>query len=426
MISRISRVGAAVAVAAASVLSAPVCVSYADPVAGVEGYVPAPTPDTDDCPHRVHTPPAIDESEAVQPGHTTPTALPVPTPAVGGAKLAGCGVVADPKAGDVPANLTSAGWLIADLDTGTVIAAKDPHGRYRPASTIKTLLALTAMKELNLDTVVTGTTDDYGIEGDSCGIGPGGTYTVRELLTGLLMVSGNDCANALARELGGRDQTLTKMNAEAKAIGAVDTRAASPSGLDAPGMSTSPFDLALIFREAMRNADFRHMISLTEFTFPGFPALKDVPGDKAHPGYMMATSNALLRDGYPGMLGGKTGFTDDALKTFVAGVERNGKRLVIVQMAGLTVAGDTYVQQAQRMIDYGFAAPAGTSVGSLAHRGDNAHSPFSPAPEPESAASDEPAHTGRTALIVIVTILAAVAASGGAVLRKRATRPGTD
>ncbi len=421
MISNITRMGTVLTVAAAAVL-APAAVASADPIAGVDGYVAVPTPDTDDCPHRVHTPPAIDESEVVAPGATTPAPLPVPTPAVGGAKLAGCGVVADPRAGDVPANLTSAGWLIADLDSGEVIAAKDPHGRYRPASTIKTLLALTALRELDLDTVVVGTLDDYGIEGDSCGIGPDGRYTVRQLLTGLLMVSGNDCANALARELGGRDQTITKMNTVAASIGARDTRAASPSGLDAPGMSTSPFDLAVIFREAMRDADFRHMISLTTFEFPGFPALKSVPGDKPHPGYTMGTSNALLRDGYPGMLGGKTGFTDDALKTFVAGVERNGRRLVIVQMAGLTVAGDTYVQQAERMIDYGFAAPPDVSVGSLATV-DNAHSPFDPQPSHASdrADSDDVSHLGFWALGGILIVIAAIAVAARMAARRRSS-----
>ncbi|MCF8590347.1 D-alanyl-D-alanine carboxypeptidase family protein [Gordonia liuliyuniae] len=329
-------------------------------------FVPAAHPDTADCPHQVHTPPAVDTSEAVAPGETTPTPLPVPTPAVGGEKLSGCDVVHDPAAGPLPTNLTSAGWLIADLDSGDVIAAKDPHGRYRPASTVKVLLALTVLDELDLDTTVTGTLNDYGMEGDSCGIGPGGKYTVRDLLTGLLMVSGNDCANALARELGGHDQTLAAMNAKAASLGAKDTRATTPSGLDAAGMSTSPYDEALIFRDAMANETFRHIVSLTTYPFPGFPPLKDVPGDKPHPGYTMGTSNTLLRDGFPGMLGGKTGYTDDALKTFVGAVERAGRTLLIVQMYGVNQLDNLYSDQAVRLLDYGFAAPAGTSIGSLA------------------------------------------------------------
>ncbi len=369
---------------------------------------PAPTPVTDHCPNRVNTPPAVDTSEVVAPGETTPAPLPVPTPAVGGEELSGCGVVADPAAGPVPANLTSAGWLIADLDSGEIIAAKDPHGRYRPASTIKILLALTVLDELDLTTPVTGTLADYTMEGDSCGMGPDGTYTTGDLLTGLLMVSGNDCANALARELGGYDEALVKMNAEAAALGARDTRAATPSGLDAAGMSTSPYDLGLLFREAMQHPDFRHIVSLKTYPFPGFPKLKDVPGDKDHPGYTMGTSNTLLRDGYPGVLGGKTGYTDDALKTFVGAVQRDDRRLLIVQMAGLTVPGDSYDDQAVRMIDYGFAAPPGTTIGSLASAGTQPGSPHAAGAAEGSTGSDEASGWGLLSLAGLAAVVAIV------------------
>ncbi|MGO3326032.1 serine hydrolase [Gordonia sp. (in: high G+C Gram-positive bacteria)] len=389
------------ALLAAVSLALPGAVAHADP-----GFVPAPHTDTAGCPHKVHTPPAVDTSEAVQPGSTTPTPLPVATPAVGGDALAGCDVVADPAAGPLPANLTSAGWLIADLDSGDVIAAKDPHGRYRPASTIKVLLATTALDELDLEKKVTGTVEDYHAEGDSCGIGPGGTYTVRDLLTGLVMVSGNDCANAIARELGGHDATLATMNAKAAALGAKDTRAASPSGLDAAGMSTSPYDEALIFRHAMNDDTFRQMISLPTYQFPGFPPLADVPGDKPHPGYTMGTSNALLRDGYPGMLGGKTGYTDDALKTFVGAVERDGRILLVVQMYGVNQLNNLYSDQAARMLDYGFAAPAGTSVGTLV----DPHTPEHH--DARAAEHNDDAHWGllSAAGIAIVVVIVGFAA----------------
>ncbi|MFW0784344.1 serine hydrolase [Gordonia sp. CPCC 206044] len=327
---------------------------------------PVTTPVTDHCPHRTGTPPAVDESEVVAPGSATPAPLPVPSTPVGGAPLAGCGVVADPASGPVPARMTAAGWLIADLDSGAVIAAKDPHGRYRPASTIKVLLAMVALDELDLDTVVVPTPEDWGAEGDSCGMGPGGHYTNRDLLTGLLVVSGNDCANALARELGGIDVTLAKMNDKARSLHALDTRAASVSGLDAAGMSTSPYDLAVIFREAMRNNTFRELIAMPTYRFPGYPRRADVPGDKDHPSYLMQTSNQLLLEGYPGMVGGKTGYTDDARKTFVGVTERDGRRIVIVQMFGLTVEADSYWDQAKAMFDYGFRAPPGITLGSLA------------------------------------------------------------
>ncbi|MET9199750.1 D-alanyl-D-alanine carboxypeptidase family protein [Gordonia sp. NPDC003585] len=370
-----------------------------------------PTPVTDHCPHKVKTPPAVDASEVVQPGATTPPPLPVPKPAVGGERLAGCGLVADPAAGPVPPGLTSAGWLVADLESGHVIAAKDPHGRYRPASTIKVLLALVALRDLDLDAVVEPTVEDWSTEGDSCGMGPGGHYTTRDLLTGLLMVSGNDCANALARSLGGREQALTKMNELAASLGAHDTRAASPSGLDAAGMSTSPYDLALLYRQAMRNNTFREMIAKPTYRFPGYPPRPDIPGDKPHPAYDMYTTNHLLLEGYPGALGGKTGYTDDALKTFVGAVQRNGRTLVIVQMYGLSVGGSMYWDQAKSLLDYGFRAAPTVSVGSLVEA-TPAPAASTPAARPEVTQRAGPSSdsTGSTSVQVLIGLVAALAA----------------
>ncbi|MFW0796081.1 D-alanyl-D-alanine carboxypeptidase family protein [Gordonia sp. CPCC 205515] len=375
---------------------------------------PTTTPVTDHCPHRIGTPLPVDESEVVAPGSPTPTPLPVPDPPLGGERLGECGVVADPSLGPVPVRLTSAAWLVADLDTGEIIAAKDPHGRYRPASTIKVLLALVALEELDLDTVVPPMPEDWSSEGDLCGMGPGGHYTNRDLLTGLLIVSGNDCAHALARELGGVEATLAKMNDKAKELGALDTRAASPSGLDAAGMSTSPYDLAVLFREAMRDPTFRELIAMPTHQFPGYPKRPDVPGDTDHPAYLMQTSNQLLLEGYPGMLGGKTGYTDDAKKTFVGVTERNGRRILIVQMYGLTVVDDNYWDQAKSLFDYGFRAPQGVAVGSLdATAASVSASPTTTtaadAPQQTSAAgTDQPTQWSMRVLLGLVAALVAV------------------
>ncbi|MGC5254861.1 D-alanyl-D-alanine carboxypeptidase family protein [Gordonia sp. DT218] len=397
-------------------LLCPSAAAYAVPVP-----VPVTTPVTDHCPHKVATPPAVDTSEVVAPGAPVPSPLPVPDPPVGGARLAGCGVVAEPGAGQVPGRLTSAGWLIADLDTGKIIAAKDPHGRYRPASTVKVLLALVVLDAIDrgtmdLDAVVTATPADWSAEGDSCGMGPGGHYTIRDLVTGLIVVSGNDCADALTRQLGGVDATLAAMNDKAHSLLALDTHASTPSGLDAAGMSTSPYDLALIYREAMHDSLFRELIGLRDYRFPGYPKRPDVPGDKDHPGYLMQTSNQLLLDGYAGMLGGKTGYTDDARKTFVGATERDGRRVVIVQMYGLTVESDSYWDQAESMYDYGFRAPTGTEVGLLV-----TSSTGRPAPATTATATPDPAqamsatgtdHPDRWSIRILVGLCAALIAIG--------------
>ena len=90
-------------------------------------------------------------------------------------------------------------WIVADMDTGQVLAGRDMDVAHPPASTIKTLLALTALDELpNLDATVVGTEADTQVECNCAGIKPGGTYTARNLLDAVLLVSGNDAANALA------------------------------------------------------------------------------------------------------------------------------------------------------------------------------------------------------------------------------------
>src|SRR5690625_6801833 len=137
---------------------------------------------------------------------------------------------------------------------------KDPHGRYRPASILKVLLALAAIEELDLKKVVIGTDEDAAIDGSAVGLGPGGRYTVEQLLQGLLMASGNDAAHALAQQLGGDEETLTKINTLATDLGARSTFAASYSGLDAPGMSTSAADMALLYTEAFKNPTFARMV----------------------------------------------------------------------------------------------------------------------------------------------------------------------
>ena len=113
---------------------------------------------------------------------------------------------------------------------------KDPHGCYRPASIIKVLLALTVINELPLNQQVPVSAESAGQEGSAAGIGEGGDYTVEDLLTGLLLSSGNDCAHALAQALGGDELTLGKINALAQRLGMHDTRATSYSGLDSAGI----------------------------------------------------------------------------------------------------------------------------------------------------------------------------------------------
>ncbi|HLU53870.1 MAG TPA: D-alanyl-D-alanine carboxypeptidase family protein [Pseudonocardia sp.] len=322
------------------------------------------------CPDQQVPPgPPVEEEQADPP----PAPLPWPPEPVGGPQLGACGRIG-PDGGP---ELTAESWVLADLDTGAVLAAQAPHARHRPASTLKVLTALTAIRSLNPDQVVQGTAEDQAIEGSKAGIGPGGQYTVRQLLAGLLLNSGNDTAQALARAMGGDAAMIAKMTEIAREVGALDTRPATPSGLDGPGMASSAYDLALLFRVAMREPLFAETIRLRSIPFPGYAD---------HPGFVLYNSSKLLAN-YEAAIGGKTGFTQAARHTLVAAAERDGRRLVIALMRGEQSPVPMW-KQGMRLLEWGFELPATTpAVGHLVDRAPAPPEPPAPPPAADQAAA---------------------------------------
>ncbi|MCB0931189.1 MAG: serine hydrolase [Mycobacterium sp.] len=319
-----------------------------------------PAPGPDPCPYKVSTPPAVDSSEIPTAGDP-PLPLPVPASPIGGDALSGCGVVTAAGTPPVPGDVSAEAWLVADLDSGDVIAARDPHGRHRPASIVKVLLAMQVINELPLNKVIEGTQEDANAEGTKVGVDVGGRYTVNDLLHGLLMHSGNDAAHSLAVALGGMDVAMAKINTLATKLGGHDTRAATPSGLDGPGMSTSAYDMGLFYRYAFGNETFANIVATRTYNFPGHPAK---PGEDAdHPGYELENDNKLLLN-YPGAMGGKTGYTDDAGQTFVGAANHDGRRLVTVLLKGSRQPIAPWEQSAH-LLDYGFATAPDTRIGNL-------------------------------------------------------------
>jgi D-alanyl-D-alanine carboxypeptidase (penicillin-binding protein 5/6) len=290
---------------------------------------------------QVPSPPAAREEIGVP----APSPLPWPAEPVGGAALGACGDVG----AAAPATVTAASYVLADLDTGAVLAARAPHERQRPASTLKLLTSLVALRTLDPDQVVDGTAEDLRVDGSKVGIGPGGRYTVRELMQGLLLNSGNDAAAALARAMGGDAATVLAMSDAARALGALDTRPATPSGLDGPGMATSAYDLALVFRAVMRQPLFAATTATRQVPFPGY-------GD--HPGFVVSNTNQFLPR-YAGAIAGKAGFTDAARHTLVVAAQRGGRRLLVVLVRGEQQPVPLW-RQAAALMDEGFVLPAGT------------------------------------------------------------------
>jgi D-alanyl-D-alanine carboxypeptidase (penicillin-binding protein 5/6) len=240
----------------------------------------------------------------------------------------------------VPAGPARA-WLVADMISGRILGGNDPYGRYAPASTIKALLAMVVLDQLNPDAAVRATPSSTDVECSCVGLVPGATYTTRQLLDALMMVSGNDAANLLGEMLGGPQAAVAKMNAKAALLGAVNTGAGSPSGLDGPGWEsvTTAQDLAVIYRAALTYPLLVQILHQSTALFPdGAGGLKTI-----------ASQDRLLPS-YPGYIGGKTGYTNLAQETYVAIAQRDGRRLIAVLLYG----NDELWDQGRALLDWGF------------------------------------------------------------------------
>jgi len=233
-------------------------------------------------------------------------------------------------------------WLVADMVSGAMLGGRDAYGAYAPASTIKPLLAMVVLDQLRPDAAARANQSHAQVECSCAGLVPGQVYTVRQLLDGLLLVSGNDAANMLADMVGGYPVAVARMNAKAAALGARSTRANSPSGLDGPGLESvsSPHDLAVIYRAALRYPLLVEIMHQRAALFP------DGRGGTRQ----IANQDGLLST-YPGFIGGKTGFTNLARQTYVAMAQRGARRLVAVLM----YSSDDLEDQARSVLDWGFS-----------------------------------------------------------------------
>jgi len=248
---------------------------------------------------------------------------------VGGAQLARAGVIVNLEPGvPAPPAMPGASFLIADMDTGQILAARAPHAPRLPASTLKTLTALTLIPRLDANTKIMVKPEDVRVEGSRFGILAGTAYGVPTLFQGLLMASGNDAAYTLARANHSVAVTLAQMNATAAGLGAFDTVAKDPSGLDKPGQTSSAYDLALIGRAAMKLPSFRTYVSTRTASVPGGRS----GVGKTLPGFKISNHNTLLYN-YDGAIGIKNGYTIAARQTFIGAATRQGKTYIVTEMA---------------------------------------------------------------------------------------------
>jgi D-alanyl-D-alanine carboxypeptidase (penicillin-binding protein 5/6) len=232
--------------------------------------------------------------------------------------------------------------ILVDIDSNTILWQQDAHAQLPPASTTKVLTALVALANFDPDRLVTVMPDAVHLAWDESrmGLAAGQTLTVRELLTGMLLVSGNDAANALADDTVGMERFVGAMNAQVTALGLHDSHFTTPVGLDDPGQYSSAYDLAVIGTAAVRRfAVLRDIVAMRT---------ADLTATPGHPDFSLRSINQLLSM-YPAAVGIKPGWTGSAGYCEVAMAVRDGHRLISVL---LNAPYD--FSQSRRLLDWGF------------------------------------------------------------------------
>jgi D-alanyl-D-alanine carboxypeptidase len=247
-------------------------------------------------------------------------AEPTPAPAV------------PPVSRGIPApEVRASAAVVIDEASGAILYALDAHRPLPPASLTKIATAVTVLEAGGLDDEVDTEPDilrHLRLDSTSMGLEPGDRFTVRELLHGLLIASGNDAAEELAEhEAGSQEGLVARMNALVARLGLQSTHFTDTHGLGGPGHYSSAYDMAMLARFAMTFPLFREIVAHEEYVARGSRELE------------LLNPNPLL--GYTeGVDGVKTGYTEEAGRTYVASVTRGGHRVYVVLFNAQTRASD--------------------------------------------------------------------------------------
>ncbi len=297
---------------------------------------------------------------------TTPSATPpAGMSTVGGARLGQPGTQVNLASGVpvLPKELSARSWIVADAESGEVLAAHNAHWRLAPASTLKMLFADTLLPKWPKTTQHTVRVSDLagvGSGSSMVGIKEEETYTVHELWLGVFLRSGNDAVHVLAAMNDGVENTVREMNAHAEELQAFDTHVVSPDGYDADGQVSSAYDLTLIARSGLQKKDFREYASTVRTKFPG-ETKKNKKGKEVRGSFEIQNTNRLLSGDsdvpvYQGIAGVKNGNTTNAGATFTGVAERNGKVLLVTVMNPEKDESNGVYKETARLLDWGFQA----------------------------------------------------------------------
>lgn len=262
-------------------------------------------------------------------------------------------VVLTAAAGAADVTLSAPSAILMEKETGTVLYTKEEHAKLEPASVTKVMTLLLVMEAidsgaLSWDDTVTASAHACSMGGSQIWLKENEQMSVRDMVKAVCVVSANDCAVALAEQVGGSEENfVSKMNARAKELGMNDTSFKNATGLPAEGHVTSAHDIALMSRELiLKHPDIR------QFTTIWMDTLRDGASS-------LVNTNKLIRF-YQGATGLKTGSTDSALYCLSGTAEKDGMELIAVIMKAPTSA--QRFEDAKALLNYGFAGWALTKV----------------------------------------------------------------
>lgn len=236
--------------------------------------------------------------------------------------------------------LSAQGVMAVDLDSGVNLYEKNADSQLFPASTTKIVTALVSLDAYSLDQVLS-VGRGVSVIGQKMGLYAGEKMRVEDILYGLLVYSANDAAETLAQNFeGGRDAFIAAMNVKARELSMTNSSFDNPAGLDAVGQRSTAKDLVRASEVAMRSPEFAKIVGTKQIT------LSDVSGKSR---YNIRNVNELLGT-VPGVLGVKTGWTENARENLVTYVERDGHKVIIAVLGSQDRFGET-----KELIDWIFA-----------------------------------------------------------------------
>jgi serine-type D-Ala-D-Ala carboxypeptidase (penicillin-binding protein 5/6) len=321
----------AVFLATGALSSTLVSASPPQPAAAITIHMPlaawVPMDDTDPRPERIRlaTPsPTLSAMPAPAPtaaARPAATIRPIPVPAIDAQEVA-----------------------LINLDTGRFLWQSNAHAAWAPASLTKIFTAMVAVDLMGMNATVTVPASIQQLPADSTfmGLTPGERLTVRELLDGVFLSSGNDAAETLASAVTSRSTFIADMNAKAARLGLRTSHFTNPTGLSEAGLYSSAYDLALAATYLESHYAGLAGIAAT-------PALT-IPATATHKAYTLVNINKLLRT-YPGTYGLKTGWTEVALGCLITASSRGGHRLLAVLLGA---PNGTAYEEMPKVLDYGF------------------------------------------------------------------------